>query len=175
MDKIIGLAARARSGDAQALESLLEHSAGLAWATCRARLGDSLAAQEAAVAALARVARFITKLQAAEAYPAWLRRIAARCASDHRGGRRHDDLTQVQALDARPGPVAHLLAAERRSRVRAALATLPERLREPLLLRYGEGLTHREIAAMLGTGVGTVHRRIEKAHDLLRSLLKESA
>ena len=49
-----------------------------------------------------------------------------------------------------------MILAEDRSRVLAALAALPRRRREVLVLRYWLGLPESEIAATLGISPGTV-------------------
>ena len=48
------------------------------------------------------------------------------------------------------------ILAEDRRQVLAALAALPSRRREVLVLRYWLGLTEAEIAAVLGISTGTV-------------------
>ena len=57
--------------------ALLVKSAGLVHALARARLGDTLAADEASAEALFRAARGIRTLRDPVAYPRWLARIAA--------------------------------------------------------------------------------------------------
>ena len=52
--------------------------------------------------------------------------------------------------------------------VRKALARLPWEQRAVLVLRYFDDLTEREIAAVLGCGVGTVKSRASRALDALR-------
>jgi RNA polymerase sigma-70 factor (ECF subfamily) len=68
-------------------------------------------------------------------------------------------------------PSARLHRDERRLRVRAALASLPERDREVLVLRHLEGLPAKEIAAVLGTTEGAIHTRHVRALHRLRQLL----
>ena len=47
--------------------------------------------------------------------------------------------------------------------IRGAIGALPPRLREPVLLHFAEGLSYREVARTLGTGISTVARRMEKS------------
>ena len=58
-------------------------------------------------------------------------------------------------------------------RIEAALAALPEDLREIVLLRTDGELTFREIAAALGTPLGTVLWRMRTARRRLRGILAE--
>ena len=55
--------------------------------------------------------------------------------------------------------------------MRAALAQLPQRDREVLVLRYLEQLSTREMAEVLGTPEGTVKSRHLRALERLRGLL----
>ena len=69
---------------------------------------------------------------------------------------------------AAPAPAATLMRDELRERVRAALAALPARDREVLVLRYLEGLSTGEVAAVLGLGEGAVKIRQLRALERLR-------
>jgi RNA polymerase sigma-70 factor (ECF subfamily) len=71
-------------------------------------------------------------------------------------------------------PSAALQRAERREKLRAALARLPERDREVLVLRHLEQLTTREIAAALGLSEGAVKLRHVRALQRLREQLGEA-
>ena len=57
---------------------------------------------------------------------------------------------------------------ERSSALRAALAALPERDREILMLTAWEGLTPKEIAAVVGTPVNIVRVRLHRARTRLQ-------
>lgn len=59
--------------------------------------------------------------------------------------------------------------------VRAALATLPEEIRLPLILKVYQELTYREIAEALEIPIGTVMSRLHSARKRLREELKDYA
>jgi len=170
MEQLIALARAARGGDRAALERLLAASAGLVHAVARARLGDSMAAEGAAVDALARAAQGLGNLRDAQAYPHWLYRIATRCAIDALPSATVAPSLADRADEAR-GPVETLVAAERAARIRAAVEALPAKLREPVLLHHVEGLPYRAVAELLGVGLATVSRRMIRAHSILRRRL----
>lgn len=65
------------------------------------------------------------------------------------------------------------LHAEQKEIVARALADLPEEQRRTLKLAYFEGLTQSEIAAKLGTPLGTVKTRMRSGMMKLRELLGE--
>ena len=69
----------------------------------------------------------------------------------------------------------HMLLSEERRQVLAALAALPVRRREVLVLRYWLGLPEAEIAAALGISPGTVKSTAARGiASLARALREES-
>jgi RNA polymerase sigma-70 factor (ECF subfamily) len=70
-------------------------------------------------------------------------------------------------------PSQHLLRQEQRQRVRQALARLPERDREVLVLRHLEQLSVADTAEVLGISAGAVKTRHVRALDRLRAFLTE--
>ncbi len=174
-EELTRLVEAVRDGHPERISELLARSAGFVHALARARLGDTLAAEEAAADALARAARGLPGLAAPRAYLRWLARIAGRCAADT-ARRIPAGLSPAAAepVDPGMGPAGAAEAAERARGVRVAVATLPLRLRVPVLLHYAEGLSCREIAAATGAGLGTVSRRLRKALGILRSRLGET-
>src|SRR5262249_23439718 len=79
-----------------------------------------------------------------------------------------------QALEAKavaPAPTAaadDLSWGEVRALLHAELAALPERLRQPLVLCYLEGLAQEEAARQLGWSATTVKGRLQRGRNLLR-------
>ena len=59
-------------------------------------------------------------------------------------------------------------AADARERLRHAIGELPEPYREVVMLRFGQGFSYQEIAAVLGCPAGTVMSRLARARALLR-------
>ena len=57
--------------------------------------------------------------------------------------------------------------------LRAWMATLPDRQRAVLFLRYYADLDYRAIADVLGIEIGTVSATLSAAHDKLRIALRE--
>jgi len=96
----------------------------------------------------------------------WLLAIARNAAIDHhRSHREHALLDDVDpAIDPSSPEEDETLTSDRK-RLAALLATLPERDRELLALKYGAGATNRAIATITGlseTNVGTIiHRAVQ--------------
>ena len=66
------------------------------------------------------------------------------------------------------------LAAGYTDQVQAALDTLPQEMREALLLVVVGELTHQEVADLSGAPLGTILSRVSRGRQRLRSLLLES-
>ena len=80
-------------------------------------------------------------------------------------------LRRLKSLRAPGDALADLLAAELRGRVRSAVGRLSPDLRMVVVLRYSQGLSYEEIAAVLGCSPGTVASRLNRAHKKLERRL----
>lgn len=163
-DTLPTLAHAARRGGRAELEALLRETTGYLHALARARLGDGAEAEIATGDALARIAGGFGRLRDPQAYPHWAYRILQRCIA-RRGARARPtaDPTTLTLAAGGSGPAEVAVQVERRHVVAEAVAALPARLREPVMLHFTCGLAYREIADLLGVGLGTVSRRIHKA------------
>ena len=56
--------------------------------------------------------------------------------------------------------------------MRAAISTLPRKLRIAVLLRYFDDLSYDEMAKALDCSIGTVSSRLSRGHKLLAERLK---
>jgi RNA polymerase sigma-70 factor (ECF subfamily) len=110
----------------------------------------------------------------------WLYRLAVTQSLLYRRkhGRRRK-LTEGYARNFRPteedtrqlDPLGWLLADERQRLVREALARLPRREGEMLLLKYTEDWSYRDLAAHLGISPCAVEARLHRARGRLRTEL----
>jgi len=73
--------------------------------------------------------------------------------------------------DASLDPEAQAIQQQTVDKVRRALETLPTDFREVLVLRELEGLSYKEIAAIVGIPLGTVMSRLARARDRLAGVL----
>ena len=111
-------------------------------------------------------------------FKTWLYTIAvSRCRNTYRRKRFPTvNLGQVLQMSL-PAPVSETPEASlaRRNAEDAlvqAIADLSPRLREAVLLRYGHGLTYREIAGVMDCPQKTAESRVRLAHDRLRKTLQ---
>jgi RNA polymerase sigma-70 factor (ECF subfamily) len=187
---------RAAAGDGAARDQLLQRHRRRLGRMVAVRFDPRLAArvdpsdvvQETLAEAAARLDRYLRE-RPLPFYP-WLRQLARRRLIElyrrHVQARRrsvtrevgppglpdHSSLALADRLFARTSsPSAGLRRQERRDRVRAALAALPEPDREVLALRILEALPTRETAAVLGISEVAVRSRQVRALDRLKGLL----
>jgi RNA polymerase sigma-70 factor (ECF subfamily) len=82
------------------------------------------------------------------------------------------DSTRDDPADCALDPEARLLQQLTVAHVRAALEQLPVDFREVLVLREIEGMSYKEIAAIVRVPIGTVMSRLARARDRLSAVLK---
>ncbi len=112
-------------------------------------------------------------------FRSWLLSIVVHETSNlRRAGRRREQAGLRLArlpVDEVPGPEGAALAGERRRRLQAGLAGLPERDRVVVTCRYLLELSEAETAHALGWPVGTVKSRLSRALTRLRAELGSDA
>jgi RNA polymerase sigma-70 factor (ECF subfamily) len=112
------------------------------------------------------------------AFKTWLYTIAvSRCRNTYR--RKHIpqiDITQLfnthVAAPTSERPEAILAQHNAQDALIHALYKLPVNLREAVVLRYGHGLTYREIADVMACPPKTAESRVRLAHDHIRKILQ---
>jgi len=78
----------------------------------------------------------------------------------------------AEPADGALDPEEQLMQQHTVARVRAALEQLPLDFREVIVLREIEGLSYKEIAAVVRVPIGTVMSRLARGRERLLSLLK---
>jgi len=110
---------------------------------------------------------------------AWLLTIVRNaCYSWHRFNRRHETEPMPDEDDSIVGsdawdPAALLLQRVDAQTVRQAIDQMPPEFREVLVLRELEGLSYKQVAAVIGAPMGTVMSRLARARARLQELLLE--
>ncbi len=117
-------------------------------------------------------------------FPAWLFRIARNATIDEIRRRKLSTVSLDEPLqtsdgtierdpeEAGAGPEEIALEAELEQRVEKAVAALPDKYREPLVLRHSAEMSYDEIAEALELPLGTVKTRIFRAREALRDSLE---
>lgn len=118
--------------------------------------------------------RAIGRFRGQSSFSTWLYRIGVNACLNFRAKRRLETRELPEALpDSRPGVDRRLEADDRARRVRAAVERLPEKQRATLILKVYQDLTHKEVAEILGSTVGTVKANLFHALGNLRKLVTE--
>jgi RNA polymerase sigma factor (sigma-70 family) len=125
------------------------------------------------------VLRYSRKLAGVEDHKTWLARIAWRVAIDRNRqlGRKREmplydpeqPLPEVASSDAAADEA--LQGAQVSDVLELMIASLPEKLRQPLILSTIEEMSPREVAATLGINEAAVRSRVFRARQILRGKL----
>ncbi len=169
---------RAILGDQTGYEVLFERFAPGVYRLCYSLLLNREDAedvmQEAFVYAFKNLRRFDAHKSA---FKTWLFTIAiSRCRNHYRRFTPplldiSDLLGMMLAAPRSEQPESEMMRTSAKEAVGAALQRLPARLREAVVLRYGHGLTYREIAEIMDCPQKTAESRVRLAHESLRGLL----
>lgn len=171
------LARRAAAGDDAAFGQLVSRHKHNLYRLLRRYTGDPDEAYEAVQEAFIAAWSALDRYDAERAFGAWLRTIAINKARDRVRrarvrrllfGSAPPEESEVAAV-ADPGESAEaaVMRRQRISRLDRAIADLPPRLKEPLLLTALDGLTHQEAGAILAVSAKTIETRVYRARKIL--------
>jgi RNA polymerase sigma-70 factor (ECF subfamily) len=176
------LVERCLAGDDRAWTVLLRRHARQVFALAYRSTGRSAEAEDVTQDIFVKVSRSLDRYDRSCAFKPWLLQVARNHLIDHHRSSRRERETHVEldALPIEPGsfaPTQHadLVRRERAQRVAAALAQLPPKLREAVVLRDVEDLDYDEIAAVTGIPLGTVKSRINRGRLQLADILRGAA
>ena len=130
-------------------------------------LRDRAVAEELAQDVFLELYRHLGEMQSPEHVVFWLRRVTAnRCISESRRRQRRPEVP----LEDAPEPEAPVSAADpiADEQLRRLVASLPEKFRMVVLLRYQEDLDPEDIARVLDVSVNTVKSQLQRALTMLR-------
>ncbi len=139
-------------------------------------LGDRAEAEDIAQEAMLRLWRIAPDWRGGGAqFPPGFSRGATNLAPDRlrrRQGRGADPLDEApEAADGQPGALQAMIEADRMAALNMALAQLPERQRQAVVLRHIEGLSNPEIAEILSIGVEAVESLTARGKRALAAAL----
>ncbi len=171
-ETVEALVERAQRGDARAFEQVYRRTGDRVYAVCLRMCADAEEAAELVQDVYVRAWQRLTSFRGDSLFTTWLHRLTVNLVlQDRRSkGRRRArerseaDLEQYAraAVVAMPGTRVDL---ER------AIAALPTKAREVLVLRDVQGYKYDEIARMTGVSLGTVKAQIHRARGLVKEAL----
>ena len=161
------LVERAQKGDSRAFELLVSKYQRRLTRLLFRFVKDEHEVNDVAQEAFIKAYRALPNFRGDSAFYTWLYRIAINTANDEG---ELLDLTE-QMPDYRT-PETDLLNREIIHTVDAAVAGLPEELRQAIMLREMEGLSYEEIAQTMNCPIGTVRSRIFRAREVIAKELR---
>ena len=176
------LVSRCLAGDAAALTTLVERYQSDVFGACLRVTRDAEVAIELANTVFYKAYRNLHTYEPARPLKPWLLRIATNESLNHLRGQRRErehraetsEESEVSLIDLVPAtddPARDVLTAERAETVRAAVASLPDRYRALIVLRFFNDLSYNEIAEQLDIPTNTVGVQLMRARNLLRRAL----
>ena len=172
---VTSLVTRARNGDRQAWDALVDRYAPLIWSICRKYRLEADAAADAAQNVWLQLADQLDSLRDPAALPGWLATTTRReCGRIARTARRPCDAGDALAAGTIPDEHVQaagqdLLAAERHAALREAFGQLPPGCQQLLaLLTEDPALSYAEISARLGIPAGSIGPSRRRCLDKLR-------
>ena len=167
----------ARKGDRGALDELVRATYQGTYTLAYRLTGNEDDARDVVQDAYLRAYRGLRRFRGDAQFTTWLYRITANCSSNllaKRARTRTESLSDDEAvIDSRPeaDPELRMDGEDERARVAAALAKLPWRLRQVVVLRDIYDLPHGAIATELDISEAAAKVRLHRARRRLRELL----
>ena len=138
--------------------------------------GDVTAAADATQQVFLKLITRIGQFRGDSEFTTWLYRLVVNtCLDERRKQRRFVPLAEFDLVSKNPresSQATRYARKEMAAEVQAAISELKPKMRLPILLKYIEGLSYEEIAAVLGCSKGTVASRLNRGHKALAKRLE---
>ncbi len=176
---------RVRDREEAALGRFFDRYFSHVYGLVRRLLRDETLAEDATQEVFLKVHRAIDRLDPERDPAPWLTTIAYNVCRDRWRSSADKMDRQSSSIEDQPGlsnrlgdsrstPEEDALAHERQRLVQEAISRLPEPQREVVVLHDYEGMTHDEIAQMVGASHAAIRKRYSRALNALADLLKET-
>lgn len=162
--------AQAKNGDQTAFAELVREHQAMVYSLARYFLRNSAIAEELAQDVFIHLYQNLTSIESPMHLKFWLRKVTGhRCIDYARRQKTHGAKSSI-SLDEAPEPVSifEMPDSMMRSTIRRFVATLPEKPRLVVTLRYQEDLDPTEIAEVLDMPLNTVKSHLRRSLAILR-------
>ncbi|HEX4276912.1 MAG TPA: sigma-70 family RNA polymerase sigma factor [Bryobacteraceae bacterium] len=170
---------RCRRGDPDGFRSLFEKYKDMVYSVALRYSGDPAIAQDIAQDTFLKLFSTVGSFRGDSNFDSWLYRLVVNSCFDlKRKTRRLTPLLdEVLSVLRTPDLSAldEVLRSELSTHVRAVVDSLAPDQRMVIVLRYTQGLSYDEIAAILGCAPGTIASRLNRAHKVLARRLSRLA
>jgi RNA polymerase sigma-70 factor, ECF subfamily len=161
---------RAQRGDREAFSVLAGGAVDRLYGIARNILRDAELAEDATQEALVRAWRDLPALRDAERFDAWLYRLLVNACADV-GRRRRRWRAEITVVSTEPSELDRATELADRDELERGLRRLTDAQRGVLVMSFYLGLSHAELAEILGIPVGTAKSRLHYAIEALRAAL----
>ena len=168
------LVRRSQAGDAEAFEGLYRAHVGRVHALCLRLTADPERATELTQDVFVRAWSALGSFRGEAAFGTWLHRLAVNVVrqSQRSDGRRRARVETRDDLEEYAGAF-YEEHTEDRMDLERAIASLPPRARNALILHDIHGYRCREVAELTGTAVGTIQAHLHRARKMLKEVLSK--
>jgi RNA polymerase sigma-70 factor (ECF subfamily) len=169
------LVARVARGDPAAVQALVARKLPRMLALARRMLGDAAEAEDVAQEVFLRAWRQAPAWKTGQGrFDTWMHRVALNLCYDRLRRRREQPTADPpERPDPTPGAQARLEAADLSQQVETAVAALPERQREAILLCHYQELGNIEAATVMGVSVEALESLLARGRRALRATLAD--
>ena len=137
---------------------------------CCMYLKDAVMAEDAVQETFIKAYKSLHAFRGESSEKTWLMRIAINVCKDMRRTAWFRNLGKMVSIENVQIPAAQEMSIS--SELVSEIMRLPEKYKEVVLLYYYEGMNQSEVAQILNVSITTVHRRLEKARELLKKQLE---
>lgn len=170
---------RAVNGDQRGYAELYDHFASGVYRLCYSLLMNEQDAEDIVQESFVYAFKNLHRYDPTKAsLKTWLYTIAvSRCRNTYRRKRFVTvDISQLLGFELKApnaeAPEAAVIRRDAEEAIQHALVDLSPRLREAIVLRYGQGLTYREISEVMGCPQKTAESRVRLGHQRLKQSLQ---
>jgi len=172
-ESVEDLVRRAQAGDHRAFEGIYRRTVDRMYALCLRMSGDGEEAVELVQDVFVRAWERLGSFRGDSLFTTWLHRLAVNLILQDRRSKGRRRAREMSAPDLdRFGRTARRSMPGTRVDLERAIAALPEKARNVLVLRDVEGYKYAEIARMTGVSLGTVKAQIHRARGLIKEKLE---
>lgn len=174
-DPDAALIERVGRGEPAAIQAMVARKLPRMVALAQRMLGDPVEAEDVAQEAMLRAWKQAPRWTPGQAkFDTWLHRVGLNLCYDRLRRRREMPTDAMpETVDPGPGPSRGLEAADTGARVNAALAALPERQREAIVLCHYQELGNIEAAGLMDVSVEALESLLSRGRRALRVALAD--